>query len=1013
MPYAYRFSNLLGTVYRSGNVAWSTDGTTLFSPVGNRVSAFALAEHTSSTLDFETRSDVDRIAVSPDGALLLAVDVDGYALAVSLSRGVVVHRFNFKARVRDVVFSPNGLFLAVAHGSHLSVWRTPGLARDFSPFSLHRRFTGHFNDVTCVSWSPNGAYLVTGSKDLTARIYSLNPTPGFVPVTLSGHRERVVAVHFADEDTVYTVSRDGGVFVWLWTERPELSVRALLGDGELSDDDGDEGDIDAAESATGVGDGGGICGAPRRGGMKRARALDGDDHAWNAAARVSAQGATAPLASRVRHAVPAPIAAQTDASALDARSVARGEWTLSNKHFFRNEDHARVMSAALHRKSGLLVAGFSNGSFALYALPAFEPVHSLSISAHEVHSCAVNPSGDWLAFGSRTLGQLLVWEWRSESYVLRQQGHFYDLNTAAYSPNGQLLVTGGDDGKVKVWNAATGFCFVTFAEHKAPVSAVAFVGGEGSGHGLAVLSASLDGTVRAYDLVRYRNFKTLTTPPDAPRVQFSCLAADEAGEVVCAGALEPFNIYVWSLQTGRLLDVLTGHEAPITSLAYSSAAGLLASGSWDKTLRLWDVFRTGTATETFIHGSDVLAVAFRPDGAQVAATTLAGEIAFWDIKVGAQTGLIDARQDVAGGRSVGDLSGAKAAAAARHISSIAYTADGEAVLAGGRSKWVCLYAVTARILLRRYQLSHNRSLDGLLDKIDTRTPTAGGVERALGDFDDDDDDGGMERGAAARDVLPGTVRGSAARVDRTARTEARAKCVVFSPTGRAFGVATTEGLLLYSLDDALLFNPIELGSDTTPAAALAALSRGFFARALLIALHVGEPALIMHALEAAPRDTISLIAQAVPLAFLVRLLDLTSARLMPAGAADSAAEAPTTAVVLGPRMSLPKGSPHIELYMTWALALLGVHSRALRERRGYFSGSLLALQRAMLTQRDTLGRLAESNKFALAFATRGAHSRVDLITEGVKEAPVAATGDDDSVNEDAGGDSDAWLGPAS
>ena len=47
----------------------------------------------------------------------------------------------------------------------------------------------------------------------------------------------------------------------------------------------------------------------------------------------------------------------------------------------------------------------------------------------------------------------------------------------------------------------------------------------------AVLSASLDGTVRAYDLVRYRNFRTLTTP--AP-VQFVSLAVDPAGEV-CPG----------------------------------------------------------------------------------------------------------------------------------------------------------------------------------------------------------------------------------------------------------------------------------------------------------------------------------------------------------------------------------------------------------------------------------------------------------------------------------------------
>lgn len=49
---------------------------------------------------------------------------------------------------------------------------------------------------------------------------------------------------------------------------------------------------------------------------------------------------------------------------------------------------------------------------------------------------------------SAGLGQLLVWEWQSESYVLKQQGHFNSMVALAYSPDGQYLATGGDDGKV-------------------------------------------------------------------------------------------------------------------------------------------------------------------------------------------------------------------------------------------------------------------------------------------------------------------------------------------------------------------------------------------------------------------------------------------------------------------------------------------------------------------------------------------------------------------------------------
>src|SRR3990167_4437871 len=58
--------------------------------------------------------------------------------------------------------------------------------------------------------------------------------------------------------------------------------------------------------------------------------------------------------------------------------------------------------------------------------------------------------------------------------LLKQQGHYYDMNTVAYSPNGQLIATGSDDGKLKIWNSRTGFCFVTFTEHQAPITNAIF-----------------------------------------------------------------------------------------------------------------------------------------------------------------------------------------------------------------------------------------------------------------------------------------------------------------------------------------------------------------------------------------------------------------------------------------------------------------------------------------------------------------------------------------------------------
>lgn len=72
------------------------------------------------------------------------------------------------------------------------------------------------------------------------------------------------------------------------------------------------------------------------------------------------------------------------------------------------------------------------------------------MSEHAISAVTVNMSGDWIALASAGLGQLVVWEWQSETYVMKQQGHFNNMCCLAYSPDGQYVVTGGEDGKVKL-----------------------------------------------------------------------------------------------------------------------------------------------------------------------------------------------------------------------------------------------------------------------------------------------------------------------------------------------------------------------------------------------------------------------------------------------------------------------------------------------------------------------------------------------------------------------------------
>ncbi|KDQ58678.1 hypothetical protein JAAARDRAFT_34512 [Jaapia argillacea MUCL 33604] len=846
----YKLSNICGTVYKQGNILFTPDGNSVLSPVGNRVSVFDLVNNKSYTFPFENRKNIAVIALSPDSNVLISIDEDGRALLVNFRRGVVLHHFNFHKPVKDVKFSPDGKYIAVTHDTHIQVWRTPNhLAREFAPFVLHRTYTGHHDQVLSIEWSRDSKCFITTSRDMTARLFTLDPLEGFRPKTFAGHRDAVIGAYFsADGQHIHTVSRDGAVFTW----------RAKSSD---SNSDSDE-DIGSDTSSS--------------------------------------------------------------PNALTTK-IAQTRWGIQKRHYF-NLPNTKVVCSTYHASSSLLIVGFSTGVFGLYELPSFTNIHTLSISQERISSVAINASGEWLAFGAKKLGQLLVWEWQSESYVMKQQGHYFDMNTLAYSGDGQYIATGGDDGKVKVWIASSGFCFVTFSEHSSAISSLAF-----AQTGTQVLfSASLDGTVRAFDLVRYRNFRVFTSPTP---VQFSCLAVDQSGEVLAAGSTDSFEIYLWSVQTGKLLDVLAGHTGPISSLCFEPSVGnVLTSGSWDKSVRLWNVFARSRNVEPFQLNADVLAVAYRPDGKELAVATLDGQITFFDIGLGKQSTIIEGRKDISGGRKADDRVTAANNASGKSFNSLAWTADGRCILAGGNSKYVVLYDVRESVLLKKFQISENLSLDGTEEFLDSRKINDAGFSVDL--IDDGGDDSELEDRLESHNTLPGAQRGDLSK--RRYRLEARTKCVRFAPTGRAWAAASTEGLLIYSVDDNIAFDPFDLDTELTPQTILEILSRREYLKALVMAFRLNETPLIQKVYETIPAKDVRFIAKALPVVYLEKLLGFLS-ELM------------------------ESNSPHLEYELMWVRAMLGVHGRVLRDRSAEYSSVLRGLQRGLAEFESVLSKLCNQN----------------------------------------------------
>lgn len=173
-----------------------------------------LPSNTSYTLPLAHRKNIARIALSPNANLLLTVDEDGHAILTNFPRRIVLHYLSFKGVVSALSFSPSGRHFAVGVGRFVEVWHTPSTPDagtegelEFAPFVRYHTHAGHFDTVQSINWSSDSRFFLTASKDLTARIWSLEQEEGFTPTTLAGHRQEVKAAWFSHDQE--TVRREG------------------------------------------------------------------------------------------------------------------------------------------------------------------------------------------------------------------------------------------------------------------------------------------------------------------------------------------------------------------------------------------------------------------------------------------------------------------------------------------------------------------------------------------------------------------------------------------------------------------------------------------------------------------------------------------------------------------------------------------------------------------------------------------------------------------------------------
>jgi WD40 repeat protein len=162
------------------------------------------------------------------------------------------------------------------------------------------------------------------------------------------------------------------------------------------------------------------------------------------------------------------------------------------------------------------------------------------------------------------------------------KGQDEGVSALAFAPDGVVLAGGGLKGTVWLWDTAAGEGRGVLQGHTKPVWAVAF-----SRDGRWLVSGDGAGVVRLWDVTEKAAGTTLATSTEEVDVTAVTFAPDSRTLAVAVGRA----VQLWDVATGRLLVTLRGHQGQVRCLAYSPGGTRLASGSCDKTVRLWDVTR--------------------------------------------------------------------------------------------------------------------------------------------------------------------------------------------------------------------------------------------------------------------------------------------------------------------------------------------------------------------------------------------------------------------------------------
>ncbi|RAM47999.1 MAG: hypothetical protein C6Y22_30330 [Hapalosiphonaceae cyanobacterium JJU2] len=220
-----------------------------------------------------------------------------------------------------------------------------------------------------------------------------------------------------------------------------------------------------------------------------------------------------------------------------------------------------------------------------------------------IYSVAFSPDVTHIVSGSEN-GTVRLWNLWGNSSSKILQGHEGAVMSVTFSPDGQQIISASGDGTLRLWNRQGNPIGTWFQGHEDAVWSVVF-----SPDSKYIISAGGDGTVQIWN----KQGKPIGNSLPVNQSLIYSLSFHRDGKHLIGGSGDG-TIQLWNLQDNSVVKSFQAHEDAVLSVALSPNGEHIVSGSWDKTIRLWD-FNGKLIGKPFRgHGDAVTSVAFSPNG---------------------------------------------------------------------------------------------------------------------------------------------------------------------------------------------------------------------------------------------------------------------------------------------------------------------------------------------------------------------------------------------------------------